>query len=127
MIIKQANFKDRLRIAMNEREMRPVELSKKTGIQDSTISQYLSGYAEPKQDKLILIANALDFNPCWLMGLDVPRQFETDTREISELDRAVLYAFNKADVGTQNSVLKLLDIKKTDMYSNLLEDEKNEA
>lgn len=38
------------------------------------MSQYLSGYAEPKKNRLTLIADALNVNPTWLMGLDVPME-----------------------------------------------------
>lgn len=72
MIEKILPFKDRLKRALNEKELRPVDLCSKTGISQSTMSQYLSGYAEPKKERLSIIANALDINPTWLMGLDVP-------------------------------------------------------
>ena len=64
-------FRIRLKEALEYREMRAVDLCKKTGISQSTMSQYISGYAEPKKERLNLIANALNVNPTWLMGLDV--------------------------------------------------------
>lgn len=73
---KRIPFKNRLIEAMDLREMKSVDLCNKTGIRDSTISQYRSGYAEPKTDKLNIIAKALDVNPVWLMGLDVPMEIE---------------------------------------------------
>lgn len=68
------DFKDRFNKALSLRNMRPIELKEKTGISESAISQYRSGYAKPKQDKLFLIANALRVNEAWLMGLDVPME-----------------------------------------------------
>lgn len=65
-------FKARLKIALEFREMRAVDLCNKTKISQSTMSQYLSGYAEPKKNRLTLMATALGVNPTWLMGLDVP-------------------------------------------------------
>ncbi|RHU80475.1 helix-turn-helix domain-containing protein [Clostridiaceae bacterium OM08-6BH] len=64
-------FKDRLKQALEIRELRPVDLCRKTKISQSTMSQYLSGYAEPKKERLTRLATALDVNPTWLMGLDV--------------------------------------------------------
>lgn len=38
----------------------------------SDISQYLSGKAEPSQDKLVVLGMALQVQESWLMGFDVP-------------------------------------------------------
>lgn len=76
MIEKQEPFKDRLNRAMTIRNIRAVDLCKRTGLSDGTISQYRSGYAEPKADKLQLIADALKVNPVWLMGIDVPMEMQ---------------------------------------------------
>lgn len=71
MIEIVAEFKDRLDEAMARKDMKPVELSKLTGISEQTISQYRSGYSKPKKERLALIANILGVNPTWLMGLNV--------------------------------------------------------
>ncbi len=68
---KISPFKDRLKQALDFKKMRPVDLCNKTKISQSTMSQYLSGYAEPKKERLTIIADALNVNPTWLMGLDV--------------------------------------------------------
>ena len=62
----------RLREAIDIRNVTQQELSSKTGIPKSSISQYLSGYAKPKSDRIYLIASALDVNEAWLLGYDVP-------------------------------------------------------
>lgn len=64
-------LKDRLKTGLEIRDMKPIELSEKTGISKSAISQYLSGYAKPKQDRIYLISKALNVDPGWLMGFDV--------------------------------------------------------
>lgn len=92
------DFKDRFNKALSLRNMRPVELKEKTGISESAISQYRSGYAKPKQDKLYLIAKALDVNEAWLMGLDVPmNNIPQISDDIKSLD-AVLPVFNEEDI-----------------------------
>lgn len=68
------NFKDRFQEALNSRDKRPVDLSKATGISQATISQYISGYSEPKKKRLAIIADYLNVNPSWLLGLDVPME-----------------------------------------------------
>ncbi len=67
-------LKERLKSALIIRDMKPVELSEKTGIPKSAISQYMSGYAKPKNDRVYLICNALDIEEAWLLGYDVPME-----------------------------------------------------
>lgn len=61
----------RLRKAMVLRNITPKELSDKTGIPKSSISQYMSGYAKPRQDRIFLISKALNIREEWLLGYDV--------------------------------------------------------
>lgn len=64
-------IKDRLREAMAYRGIQPKELSDKTGIPLSSISQYMSGFTKPKQDRIYLLAKALGVQEAWLIGFDV--------------------------------------------------------
>ena len=122
MIEKVETFKKRLEIALLARHMRPVDLAKKTGISESTISQYRSGYAEPKEERLALIANALRVNPTWLMGLNVPSDISNvdsfdyniklpDNTEAT-LEAKVLNGYINADDLTKNMIERLLNIEK---------------
>lgn len=122
MIEKVASFKERLNEALTVRNVRPVDLAKKTGISESTISQYRSGYAEPKEEKLALIANALRVNPTWLMGLNAPRDF-TKAPDIAYtvnfgetlddvIELRILDGYKKADELTKNMIERLLNIEK---------------
>ena len=65
------NFADRLREALSMKGISQAELSRRTGIGRNSISDYLKAKYEAKQDNLLLLANALDVNEAWLMGLDV--------------------------------------------------------
>ncbi len=67
-------FSNRLNTAMRIRNIRPIELSEKTGIDKSKISSYMSGRYKAKQDGVYLLAHALSVNEAWLMGLDVPME-----------------------------------------------------
>ena len=64
--------------ALQIRNMKQIDLSMKTGIPKSAISQYCSGAFKPKQKRLFLIAHALNVDEAWLMGLDVPMDRNTD-------------------------------------------------
>lgn len=65
---------NRLNLAMEMRNMKAVDLSEKTGIGKSSISQYRNGVVNPKQDRIYLMAQALNVNEMWLMGHDVPME-----------------------------------------------------
>lgn len=75
-----SDFAERLRIALDFKKMKATELSKLTGINKSTISQYLSKEYEPKRDRIELFAKTLNVNEVWLTGYDVPM-------EISSIDK----------------------------------------
>ena len=65
-------FAHRLVYAINIRDIKPVDLSRKTGISKTNISCYMSGKYEAKPDGLKLLSDALNVSPIWLMGYDVP-------------------------------------------------------
>ena len=98
MIEKVSTFKQRLNEAMSLRNIRAVDLSKKTHISESTISQYRSGYAEPKEDKLAKIADALQANPAWLMGLNVVM----DLKEHQFIEKNYNYELNASRLAAYN-------------------------
>lgn len=67
-------FANRLKKAMSIRNIKAIELSEKTGISKSSLSEYINGKYEAKQDGVYLLAKALDVSEPWLMGLDVPME-----------------------------------------------------
>lgn len=75
-------FKTRLQKALDTKGWKPVDLAKRIDVSESTISQYRSGYAEPKTDRLQKIADALSVNPAWLLGIDVPMNIPDSSCEI---------------------------------------------
>mgnify|MGYP002802636736 CR=1 FL=1 len=67
-----AKIAERLKRALEIRDISQSELSRKTGIGKSSISTYLTGEYEPKQRNIYKMALALNVNEAWLMGADVP-------------------------------------------------------
>jgi len=65
---------ERLKEALDLRNMKQVELSEKSGISKPNISCYLSGKYEPKQDALYKMGKALDVAEMWLAGYDIPME-----------------------------------------------------
>ena len=70
--MKPSNSKERIKELMTFYGINQTELCKRTGIQKSALSNYLSGCREPRQDQISLIADPFGVNPAWLMGYDVP-------------------------------------------------------
>lgn len=77
-------FSNRLNTAMRIRNIKATELSEKTGIAKSSLSEYINGKYEAKQDGVYLLAKALDVNEAWLMGLDVPMERKIDKIDIND-------------------------------------------
>ena len=71
----------RLQEAMDAKQMKAVELSEKSGISRPSISCYLSGKYEPKQNALYRFGKALDVSEMWLAGYDVPMERSIEQKE----------------------------------------------
>lgn len=76
-------FAERLKEALSIRNMSQQQLVNKTGIGKSTISQYISGKYKAKQDNISKIADVLNINETWLMGIskDMNRNRLTSIQE----------------------------------------------
>ena len=69
--IMKSSCSERLSQALSIKNITQTELCKRTGIPKSAMSQYIKGSFEPKQDRIYLIAKALNISEAWLMGYDV--------------------------------------------------------
>ena len=76
-------FSVRLKIAMKKMNLSAIELSRKTNINRSIISQWLKGQYKAKQDKLSILSDVLNVSEVWLMGYDVPMKKPTPKNNIS--------------------------------------------
>lgn len=66
----------RIKEAMQTYGISQAELARRTEIDKSSLSNYLSGKYKPKQNGIYKIANALNVSEAWLMGFNVPMQKE---------------------------------------------------
>lgn len=65
-------IKDRLNRALKMRNITAADLSRKTGINKSSISRYLTGESIPRTKQIGKIATALQVSREWLLGYDAP-------------------------------------------------------
>ena len=84
------SFANRLQKAMNYANMKLVDLVNKTGLDKTLINKYLSGIMKAKQDKLTILADALNVNEVWLMGYDVPMERNLNAYNVDELGNSVI-------------------------------------
>lgn len=104
----------RIAKALSIRNMRQSELCELTKIPKSAVSQYLSGAFEPKQDRLHLIAKALNVAPAWLMGFDVPMEKEERKTliepQLTEGEKALLELFRLVPKDKQELCLQMIRV-----------------
>ncbi|HDC7433073.1 LexA family transcriptional regulator [Staphylococcus aureus] len=106
------NFKDRLKQIMSERKISQSELSRRTGIGRNSISDYLNGKYEAKQDKVFELAKALNVNEAWLMGFDISKNRKIENNDITSI-------YSKLTPPRQSNVLKYA--------TNQLEEQNNDS
>lgn len=69
---RTTSFAQRLRESLDLRGVTQAELAKRANISKSSITQYLKGSWEAKQDAVYALSLVLDVSEAWLMGYDVP-------------------------------------------------------
>lgn len=97
------------------------ELASKMGYKSrSTINKIESGINDISQTKIYLFAKALDVNPVWLLGLDVPMENEknptTDNGdEISPIAKEFASILDNLDSSRQEKLLELARLYLNDL------------
>jgi transcriptional regulator with XRE-family HTH domain len=101
----------RISRALAIRGMKQAELCTRANIPKSSLSIYISGSYEPKQDRLYDMAKVLDVDPVWLMGYDVPMEREKkapETIKLTEGEEMLLDLFRRVPVESQRLVLDMI-------------------
>lgn len=62
-------FNTRLKQCLKEKNIKQIELARMTNITASSISDWLKGKYIPKLDKIYIIAECLEVDPNWLIGI----------------------------------------------------------
>nr|DAZ33218.1 MAG TPA: Repressor protein CI [Caudoviricetes sp.] len=92
------------------------ELGKRIGRND--LSQYVSGKVEPRQDKLTIIAKALNVNEAWLMGYDVPMDTNIVLNRISSKENRIISSFNKLNsLGQEKAIERVEELTQIEKYT----------
>lgn len=92
-------FSNRLQKALDYSHMRQVDLVEKTKLDKTLINKYLAGIMKAKQDKLTILADALNVNEIWLMGYDVPMNRELNPTTLVKLNKTKIPVLGKVKAG----------------------------
>ena len=121
--MKNAETKDRIREALEIRDMKQSELVERTGIDKGQMSSYISGKYKPKQKNLHLMAKVLSVDEAWLMGYDVPMDGYIHRSSEPELPKIMQYYESLNSLGKETATeqvrLLTLDEKYTKVTSIL--------
>lgn len=104
----------RIEEALFKRGMKRSDLCKLANVPKSSLSLYLSGAYEPKQDRIYDMARVLNVSEAWLMGYDVPMDREKvsspDEPTLTEGEKMLIDLFRQIPDGKQQMVLDMIRI-----------------
>jgi len=104
---RNATFAERLNEALKVRGKKAIEISRETGIDQGSLSNWRHGRYDATQTGIYLLARSLNVSEAWLMGYDVPmeRPIETPTEftyamhiaetDLTERDKDILIQMAK--------------------------------
>lgn len=84
-----AEFKNRLREALNIRGMKAAELSRRAKVPEGAISYYLAGKSQPKGDRLHQLSVELGVSEAWLLGYDIPMDRTPEQKKNDDLVKII--------------------------------------
>ena len=104
----------RISEALKCRNMKQADLCKLAKVPKSSLSLYLSGAYEPKQDRIYDMARVLNVSEAWLMGYDVPMERQKamppEEPQLNEGEQLLLELFRKIPEDKQGLVLQMIRV-----------------
>lgn len=87
--MKEYERLNRIREALQIRNMKQVELCEKSGVKKSALNNWISQRWQPKQEPLMNMARVLDVAEMWLAGYDVPMERPIEQIKNDELAQLI--------------------------------------
>lgn len=106
-----ATTAERIEEAMRDAGKKQIDLAKEAGLSHSTVSRYLSGAVEPRQDATHKLAVILNVSELWLWGYDVPRERTSMQKKNDALADIVLKLRKDDELFSMVKVLSEIDTK----------------
>ena len=105
---------ERIAKALNIKGMKQSELCKLAKVPKSSLSLYLSGAYEPKQNRIYDMARVLNVSEAWLMGYDVPMDKDEknppNEPKLTEGEKMMLDLFRLVPEEKQQMVLEMIRV-----------------
>ena len=79
--MRNSTFRIRLRELLDTRGISAAQLSRDVGVSEASISHYLKGHYEAKQDVVYKISQRYLLNEAWLMGYDDVPMYKYQNKE----------------------------------------------
>ena len=108
---KTETCSNRIAEALTVRNMKQSDLCKLASIPKGSLSLYLKGSYEPKQDRIYAMAMVLNVSEAWLMGYDVPMERQKNTPselELTEGEKDIINLFRQIPENKQAVVLEMI-------------------
>lgn len=110
-----ATTAERLKEAMQDAGKKQIDVARETGLSHSTVSRYLSGAVEPRQDATHKLAVLLGVSELWLWGYAVPKSRSAEQKKNDDL--VTVIAKLRKDPDFFEVVSKLARLKPTEYAS----------
>ena len=103
----------RIEEALTIRNMKQSELCKLANVPKSSLSLYLKGAYEPKQDRIYSMASVLNVSAAWLNGYDVPmeRREASQAMELTESEKTMLDLFRLIPESQQTVLIQMIRLQ----------------
>jgi transcriptional regulator with XRE-family HTH domain len=109
---------ERLKRALSIRRMKQRDLCELAKVPKSSLSLYLSGAYEPKQDRIFEMSRVLNVSEAWLMGYDVPMEKQAPNTKstpvpeitLTENEIAVVNLLRRIPEDKQKMVLQMIQV-----------------
>ena len=103
------NIYEKIFARLEELHMSQIELSRRTGIATSTISDWRKRKINPQADKLVAICKALDMSLVDLLGDDAETNQVTQTDYILD-EKHIIEVFRNSDLETKKRLLRYFEL-----------------
>ncbi len=102
----------RIEKALIIRKMKQADLCKLANVPKSSLSLYLKGAYEPKQDRVYSMAQTLNVSEVWLMGYDVPMERDDrstfDSQKLTNNEKTMLDLFRLVPESQQKVLIQMI-------------------
>lgn len=111
---------NRIKLAMKKAGKKQADIVRDIGIDKGSMSHYVNGKYEPKQDVVFKLARILDVSEMWLWGYDCPMERTVEQKNNDTLSDIVIRLRTDSDFFSLVKSLDELDAEKIASIKHLI-------